>query len=283
MFSILLFVLLGPLPDDMLFRQNLRPLSRPGPAMKRCIFLCFAISIAMSGVLHATEEPVNVRLASQSCMEYNNLNNRIRDGRISKTAAGVELIQRLSEVRKEYYLLDGKNYAASEWVFPVAGYDTHAIDGGRSHGFISSGYDFFSGNRHGGHPAFDIFIKDRNQDSRDDRTGQPAEVLSMTGGIVVALEREWKQPSGLRGGKYIWVYDPANELLVYYAHNNELRVQLGDLVKPGDVLATVGRSGLNAAKRRSPTHLHFSVLLLINGKPTPLNVYQALKQSRKMP
>ena len=45
-------------------------------------------------------------------------------------------------------------------------------------------------------------------------TGQPVEVLSMTGGIVVAVETAWDGGSALRGGKYLWVYDPVNHLLM---------------------------------------------------------------------
>jgi murein DD-endopeptidase MepM/ murein hydrolase activator NlpD len=105
----------------------------------------------------------------------------------------------------------------------------------------------------------------------------------MTGGVVVALEKEWQPGSKMRGGKYIWIYDPANDLLVYYAHNEELFVALGTIVKPGDLLATMGRSGLNAAKRRSPTHLHFSVLRIIEGKPVPMPVYRELQQAGSKP
>lgn len=281
----------------MLFRRNLRSLSKPGPVMKCCIFLFTIIVMYFPATLRAAtlpeadlgeltavaETPAQKTISCPACVYYNTLNDRIRDGRISKVAARAELVQKLSEVRKDYYLQGGRDYAATEWIFPVAGSNMRAIDSGRNHGFVPGGYDFFSGNRHGGHPAYDIFIRDGNQDSLDDRTGQPVRVLSMTGGIVVALEQEWKQTSRLRGGKYIWIYDPANQLLVYYAHNKELQVQLGQIVKPGDVLATVGRSGLNAAKRRSPTHLHFSVLKLIDGKPLPVNIYSDLQRAKKEP
>lgn len=230
----------------------------------------------------ATETPAPKKATCSACVSYNDLNSRIRDSKLPKTTARIELMRQLAELRKEYYLLGGRDYAATEWVFPLAGYDARAIDGGRGHGFVPSGYDFFSGNRHGGHPAYDIFIRDRNRDNLDDRTGQPVRVLSMTGGIVVALEREWETSSGLRGGKYIWIYDPANQLLVYYAHNEQLHVRLGQIVSPGDPLTTVGRSGLNAAKLRSPTHLHFSVLRLVDGRPLPLNVYSALQRAGKV-
>lgn len=215
----------------------------------------------------------------QACNAYNELNSSIRDGRISKTTAKLELERSLKKVSSEYYKHGGQDFAESEWVFPLVGYGARAIGGGRNHGFLPKGYDFFSGNRHGGHPALDIFIVDRNQDSLDDRTGRPVKVLSMTGGVVVAIEKEWDDSSNLRGGKYIWIYDPGNNLLSYYAHNNDLMVDLGDLVTPGLPLATVGRSGLNAAKRRSPTHLHLSVLKPVNGHPIPLNIYNALLKS----
>lgn len=220
---------------------------------------------------------------SPLCSAFNDFNSLIRDGRISKAAARSELHVRLAEIRIEYYSRGGWDYSPTEWVFPVAGYNTGAIDKGRSHGFAPGGYDFFSGNRHGGHPAYDIFIRDRNQDSREDRTGKAVQIVSMTGGVVVALEKGWQEGSGLRGGKYIWVYDPANDLLVYYAHNEELFVESGTIVKPGDLLATMGRSGLNAAKRRSPTHLHFSVLRLKDGQPIPVPVYCELQRARSVP
>jgi hypothetical protein len=184
-------------------------------------------------------------------------------------------------VREEYLRAGVPEYSRTERVFPLAGYDSRAIDGGKRHGFIASGYDYYSGNSHGGHPAFDIFIRDRNQDSLDDRGGRPVSVVSYSGGIVVALEQEWQQGSRLRGGKYLWIYDPASDLLVYYAHNGSLSVELGEIVRPGDVLATVGRSGMNAAKRRSPTHLHFSVFKVGDGgKVVPMDVYRELKNAR---
>ena len=214
---------------------------------------------------------------------FNDFNTQIRDGRISKATARKVLPPQLAAIRTDYYQRRGRDYAPTEWVFPVSGYTAAAIEKRGKHGFVPNGYDFFSGNRHGGHPAYDIFIRDRNQDSRDDRTGKAVQVVSMTGGVVVSRENEWQQGSELRGGRYIWVYDPANDLLVYYAHNEELFVETGKIVKPGDLLATVGRSGLNAAKRRSPTHLHFGVLRINDGQPLPLPVFRELQQAKSIP
>lgn len=254
-----------------------------------CCYLCPVITSAavkpdLSGLLAVTNAAATSRATDTNrlCSAFNEYNNLVRDGLISKTTARSELSMRLTELRREYYQRGGGDYPSTQWVFPVAGYDADAIDKGRSHGFVRSGYDYFSGNRHGGHPAYDIFIRDYNQDSRDDRNGKAVGVLSMTGGIVVALEKMWQNGSRLRGGKYIWVYDPANNLLVYYAHNEELFVELGTIVKPGDLLSTVGRSGFNAAKQRSPTHLHFSVLRLKKGKPVPVLAYHELQRAKSV-
>lgn len=216
-----------------------------------------------------------------SVEQTNQLITGIRDGQLPRRNAQKLLMQQLQNIASEYRQKGAPDYPPSSWHFPVQGLSTAAITGGRQHGYLPRGYDFYSGNRHGGHPSLDIFIRDHNQDCLDDRTAQPVAVLSMTAGIVVALETGWDAGSKLRGGKYIWVYDPWNDLLVYYAHNKELKVQLGDTVKPGDRLATVGRSGFNAAKRRSPTHLHLTVLRVDGGNMTPVDVYAQLRQESK--
>lgn len=211
---------------------------------------------------------------------FNVLNTRIRDNRIDRSSARIELQRALAEVRVEYVRVGNIEYPKSAWAFPLAGYDVHAIGGGRRHGYVAGHYDYYKGNRHGGHPSFDIFIRDRNQDELDDTNGRPVKVRSLTGGVVVALEPEWSPGSRLLGGKYLWIYDPVHELLVYYAHNSELAVALGDVVRPGDVLGMVGRSGFNAAKRRSPTHLHLTVVRVQDGRVVPLDIYRELKQAK---
>lgn len=221
--------------------------------------------------------------ADSPCRSFNNLNTLVRDGRIGRGAARQELLGLLPAIRSSYYARGGRDHDRSEWVFPLAGYSTRAIAGGKRHGYQPRGYDWYDGNRHGGHPALDIFIRDRNQDDLDDRTGKPVQVLSVTGGIVVAMEKEWTNKGRLRGGKYLWIYDPSTGALVYYAHNSSLAVALGDIVKPGDPIAFVGRTGLNAARRRSPTHLHLTLLTvgsdgaLVPEDPYPLLIRSATK------
>ena len=96
-------------------------------------------------------------------------------------------------------------------------------------------------------------------------------------GIVVAYAPEWKLGSILRGGRYVYVYDPSQKGMFYYAHQRSVRVKPGDIVSPGQPIGTVGRSGRNAAAPRSPTHLHAMFLAIDGaGRPAPRDIYPDL-------
>ncbi|TLM68842.1 MAG: hypothetical protein FDZ69_01165, partial [Deltaproteobacteria bacterium] len=210
------------------------------------------------------------------CLAFDRLDKQIRDGALAKTEGRRQFAARLADLDA---FLGGETGTPGgrPWVFPLRGY-TMAVSGpDAGSGYITRGYDYFDGNRHGGHPSVDLFIRDRDQDCLDDLTGEPVTVLSMTGGIVVAAEPAWAAASPLRGGKYLWIYDPTERLLIYYAHNRDLLVGVGDRVAPGTPIATVGRSGHNAAKGRSPTHLHLTVLAVRNGLPQPDDIGPRLR------
>ncbi len=212
-----------------------------------------------------------------TCVDFDALNDKIRDQLISKEEALVQVQKLLPKLKAYFYGNGGQDFQKSNWVFPVQGYNTKAIGGINGSGYVAAGYDYFDGNKHGGHPAHDIFIFDKNQDCIDDITKKSVNVRSMTGGIVIATETVWDAASSLRGGKYIWVYDPLSNRLFYYAHNNEVLVKPCDILKPGDIIATVGRTGLNAFKKRSPTHLHMMQLSLdAHGYPRPVDCYNEL-------
>jgi len=210
------------------------------------------------------------------CPEFNSINTKVRDGLISREEAQSKIRELIPSIRQYYYSSGGTNSGYEDWVFPLEGYSASAIGGINGNGYKPRGYDYFDGNRHGGHPAQDIFIHDRDQDEFDDYTGEPVNVLSVTNGIVVAAEPDWEPGSDLRGGKYIYIYDPATEGLFYYAHNRQIFVKPGDIVKAGSVIAECGRTGLNAYKKRSPTHLHLMYLHIEDGYPNPENIYKYL-------
>jgi len=210
-------------------------------------------------------------------IEFDSINTLIRDNQINKSQALKELQRILPKLQSTYKNLQSNTVKQEKWGFPVEGYSSKNIGGTHGEGYILGSYDYFAGNKHTGHPAQDIFIYDKNQDTKDDRSGKFVNVLSISNGIVVALKKEWDCVSDLRGGKYIWIYDSVKNVLYYYAHNNEVFVDVGQTVKAGDTIATVGRTGLNAFKKKSPTHLHFMKLALDKDLyPKPVDTYKYL-------
>jgi murein DD-endopeptidase MepM/ murein hydrolase activator NlpD len=74
------------------------------------------------------------------------------------------------------------------------------------------------------------------------------DILAVADGLVVSSESK----SGY--GRTVEIRH-ANGLVTRYAHNQKLLVQVGDLVKKGEVIAKLGSSG-----RSTGPHLHFEVL-----------------------
>jgi len=212
------------------------------------------------------------------CPAFDRLDKQVRDGSLSKAEAERRFAGLIAELDA-----GSGGGAATPWIVPLHGYTLAGAGADAARGYVAAGYDYFAGNRHGGHPSYDLFIADRNRDSLDDLSGAPVTVVAMTGGIVVAAETSWAADSPLRGGNYLWIYDPVEHLLFYYAHNRDLLVGVGDRVEPGTPIATVGRSGFNAAKQRSPTHLHLTVLKIASGHPSPLNILPQLRKARTLP
>jgi murein DD-endopeptidase MepM/ murein hydrolase activator NlpD len=214
--------------------------------------------------------------AENPCLQFDKLNTLVRDGLINRETARQKIQELLPKIRDYFYANGGTDSAPEAWRFPIEGYGPKSIGGKNGSGYLPKGYDYFDGNRHGGHPAHDIFIMDKNQDELDDATRKPVNVLSVRNGVVVASANEWTVGSELRGGKYIYVFDPAINGLIYYAHNKEVFVKPGEIVTAGRVLATVGRSGKSASAARSPTHLHIMWLVFTDGYPKPNDLYPAL-------
>lgn len=205
----------------------------------------------------------------------------VRDNKINKANALQQFQKLVPALSAAYYANGGKNFSKSSWFFPLQGYTAKAVGGTNGNGYITSGYNYFDGNKHGGHPAHDIFINDKNQDDIDDKTKSPVNVISVTGGVVVSMETKWDTASLLKGGKYIWIFDPSTNSLFYYAHNSRVFVTIGQIVQPGDVIANVGRTGFNAFKKRSPTHLHFMILAFDKDYyPRPVNPYNDLLKAK---
>ena len=209
--------------------------------------------------------------------QFDSVNTLVRDNKISRAVALKQFQKIIPQIKTDYTKQGKKNNVEETWTFPLQGYSYKAIGSKNGEGYISKSYDYFDGNKHGGHPAQDIFIQDKNQDCKDDKTGKYVNVISLNEGVVVSTESNWNSLSKLRGGKYIWIYNLTSNSLFYYAHNNQVLVSVGQILKSGDIIATVGRSGLNAYKKRSPTHLHISQLKFDKDfYPKPVDLYQTL-------
>jgi murein DD-endopeptidase MepM/ murein hydrolase activator NlpD len=210
------------------------------------------------------------------CNHINELNSAVLNGSIKRPDAAKQFKLLIGQLQQNRHVPE----ALDNWVFPLRGYNYHAI-GGNGSGYSDKGYNYLDGNKHAAHPAHDIFINDKNQDCIDDKTGKTVDVVAVDYGIVIACSDTWQTNSSLRGGKYIWIYDNYGDI-TYYAHNNNIFVKPGDEVKAGQKITEAGRTGYNAYKKRSPTHLHFSAFKLVDDLPVPFNPYQQLKKAKTL-
>ena len=260
----------------------------------RKFFLIFSIfSLLVSTVIYADDKPkkknlkVSLIKLSQKVNEikedeeyayvpaknWKRIMSQVRESKLKRNQAVDSLRNYFDELYNYVKKRNQKVYRESEWVFPVRGYDNSAIGGVNGSGYVPADFDFFESNS-GGHPAHDIFIKDANQDMLDDNTGKPVEILSMSGGIVIETRTNWTPDMmDIKGGNIVYVYDSYSNGLFYYAHLDKVFVEVGDFVKPGTTLGTMGRTGKNAYPKRSPTHLHIMYVICNNGELKPDNIY----------
>lgn len=162
----------------------------------------------------------------------------------------------------------------ARWAFPLRGLDPASSIGGR-HG---EGYRAAHPRRcfaiaNSGHPAQDLFVRDPERDSLDAR-GRPFVVQAVEDGTILVIRTGWLPGNPLKGGNYVVEYLPSRRQLAYYAHLDRVSVRPGQRVAAGDELGTLGRTGVNAYRSRSPTHLHFALWDV--GALTPVNPYSLL-------
>jgi hypothetical protein len=170
---------------------------------------------------------------------------------------------------------------AQRWVFPVPRVKPGASLGGRQgSGYVANRPRDCYATPHPGHPAHDLFVDDPRQVSRDAR-GQPWDVRAVEAGWVLVARDGWQPGDALKGGNYVLLYLPGRRRIAYYAHLERTLVRPGELVAAGQPLGLLGRTGLNAYRRRSPTHLHFA--LWDARTLTPDNPYRLLRDAWPAP
>ena len=123
--------------------------------------------------------------------------------------------------------------------FPVAGKQSN----------IGSFWGAVRGGGKRKHKGIDIFAK----------KGTP--VVAICDGIIVS------SGNTTRGGKHLWLQSFRHPWKAYYAHLDQKKVSVGQVVKKGQVIGTVGNTG-NA--KHTPAHLHFGIYKTFGGAVNPL-------------
>ena len=242
--------------------------------MRRLFFIFAATSLILIAAFPATRLDLAFSADLPAAGQWQQFERRVRDDQISYEEGRKEIDRWWNFLQHAYPAREFDQRA----FFPLRGYGLKHV-GGRP-----SRYEFVGPKRRIGHPAQDIFVYDGNQDGLDDHTGSPIDVLSIADGIVMSIFSEWsplpQEPgNGKRGGNYVWIYHPALHLFAYYAHLQEVNVDVGRRVAGGERVATLGRTGTNAYAERSPTHLHL-MLLRAEGM-RPVDPFPLLKGSHE--
>lgn len=214
------------------------------------------------------------------CIKWNQLDSLIVNQTIDEDEAADLMKEYEPLVRQYFRQKKGMMTSRSDWVFPLNNLTSFYFrDNGND--YKVTGYDYFQGSNSKGHPAHDIMILDKNKDLLDDSTLRPVDVVSMSSGVVVAVDNTWETGSKLRGGKYVKVFDVTNSGIFYYSHLSVVSVKPGDIVNAGDKLGEVGRTGRKAILPAGKTHLHIAFLISEDGYPIPQDIIKDLRNAEK--
>jgi murein DD-endopeptidase MepM/ murein hydrolase activator NlpD len=98
-----------------------------------------------------------------------------------------------------------------------------------------------------------------------------AAVYSVSRGIVILADRDWSPDSlfsttSRKGGNAVIVFDPDRDRFYRYCHMSTVQVSGGDLVAAGQIVGSVGHSGLNASQPGHGHHLHFETNEYLEGR-----------------
>jgi len=141
-------------------------------------------------------------------------------------------------------------------------------------------FDYFQGGEYHGHPAHDLFILDNDSNGVEDSTGRKIEAVSMVNGFIISVFKDWKPGDYLRSGNYVKIFDPKSQAIFYYSHLDSVFVKPGDVVKAGDPVAYIGRTGRKAFHGK--THLHIAYYKIDDGYPEPKDILTELLLAEKM-
>jgi murein DD-endopeptidase MepM/ murein hydrolase activator NlpD len=97
-----------------------------------------------------------------------------------------------------------------------------------------------------------------------------AAVYAVSRGMVVLADRDWSPASlfsttSRKGGNAVIVFDPDHDRFYRYCHMSAVQVSAGELVAAGQIVGSVGHSGLNASQPGHGRHLHFETNEYLEG------------------
>jgi murein DD-endopeptidase MepM/ murein hydrolase activator NlpD len=97
-----------------------------------------------------------------------------------------------------------------------------------------------------------------------------AAVYAVSRGMVVLADRDWSRASlfsttSRKGGNAVILFDPDHDRFYRYCHMSTVQVSAGNFVAAGQIVGSVGHSGLNAAQPGHGRHLHFEANEYLKG------------------
>lgn len=116
---------------------------------------------------------------------------------------------------------------------------------GKGYNFITQGY---------GYTPYSYLYINHWHNGIDIAASYGASVYSPTDGIVIATGNQDNYCSGKAFGRFVVVEDDVNHLVLLFGHLGTISVRPLQTVKDGDLLATIGNSGLETG-----SHLHLSI------------------------
>lgn len=210
---------------------------------------------------------------------WNNVDTLIRDRKIPKDDA-IDSLSNLVTLTIEYCKNQQLSFTPrNEWVYPMAMFTKISYrDNGKD--FRTDYFDYFEGAEFYGHPAHDVFILDKDSNSIEDSTGKYVYAVAMASGVIITAYDRWRIGDKMRAGNYVNLFDPQGEGVFYYSHLDSVFVKSGDIVRAGEVIGYVGRTGRKAVFGK--THIHISYYKITNGYPEPIDIIKDLYRAERV-
>jgi murein DD-endopeptidase MepM/ murein hydrolase activator NlpD len=243
------------------------------PARLKIILLACALAAQLGATTNYVQEP-----QAEACRQWEELEQKVWDGKADRKEAHAKFKELWPRVTIDD--LPSPKEGLWQWVFPMPGY---GADDWSGQSYSPEEFKFADGPAAVGHPAINIYAHDRGRKGWDDRNAKPMVIVSATDGVVVSARKFWTEADPNPLGVYVCVLSQEEKRFFYYAHLSKLKVGLGQLVKKGQVLGWLGRTGTDVLKKNLGTHLRFEIHSFDDGLFYPVYPGRGLKDSKQLP